>query len=116
MIPYLGVGAEDPGLNCGLPWLSIFLLHVGDYAQELSEDYTISDALSRVRNAVVAAEAAAMEFRGKFLDYNFLWISDLNAALQVRNLRLVPLTHGCTETPPQRARCMISCRLDTVGY
>jgi len=59
-------------------------LHAGDYFQELSEDYAISDALSAVRAALAAAEDAAADVRGRFLDYGFLWTSDLNAALHVQ--------------------------------
>ena len=55
----------------------------GDYAAELGDDYAVSDALSRVRRALLAAETGADEIRGRYLEYSFLWTSDLNAALEV---------------------------------
>lgn len=55
----------------------------GDYAAELGDDYAISDALSRVRRALLAAETGANEVRGRYLEFSFLWTSDLNAVLEV---------------------------------
>ena len=55
----------------------------GVYAAELSDNYAISDALSRVRRALLAAETGASEIRGRYLEYSFLWTRDLNAALEV---------------------------------
>ena len=62
----------------------------GNYAAELGDDYAITDALSRARRALLAAETAAGEVRGRYLEFSFLWTSDLNAALEV-----VPLS--CTQ-------------------
>ena len=55
----------------------------GDYAAELSDNYAISDALSRVSRALLAAETSANEIRARYLEFSFLWTSDLNAALEV---------------------------------
>ena len=55
----------------------------GDYSAELGDNYAISDALSRVRRALLAAETAAGDIRGRYLEFSFLWTSDLNAALEV---------------------------------
>ena len=54
-----------------------------DYAAELGDNYAISDALSRVRRALLAAETAAGDIRSRYLEFSFLWTSDLNAALEV---------------------------------
>ena len=87
-----GGGGRPPGVrDLVTRWLAGFLevgglakrLDTGEggYGVELEEDPRVADALGRVMEAALAAEAPAEEFRRRFLRFEFLWRADPAAAL-----------------------------------
>ena len=87
-----GGGGRPPGVrDLVTRWLAGFLevgglvkrldTSEGGYGVELEEDPRVTDALGRVMEAALAAEAPAEEFRRRFLRFEFLWRADPAAAL-----------------------------------